>query len=210
MKVIQILPVFMLGGAERMCQALTLELAEKGVDVSVISLFSDKNSITEELEKKGIKIHYLNKKFGLDLSMPRAIYNVLKREKPDIIHMHLQVAKYAVPAAILARVKFRVQTIHNEAHKEETKKERRIRRIFYKFNNVVPVALTEKIKNTVIEEYKLDADKIPVVFNGVNLNNCIVKKDYVVDGNFKILHIGRFFPQKNHIGLINGFSIFHN
>ena len=31
-----------------------------------------------------------------------------------------------------------------------------------------------------------------------------------MNGNFKILHIGRFSEQKNHIGLLKAFKLFHD
>ena len=49
-----------------------------------------------------------------------------------------------------------------------------------------------------------------MVFNGIDLSRCIPKTDYSVNGNFKILHIGRFSEQKNHIGLVKAFKLFHD
>lgn len=39
MKIIQIMPEFGLAGAERMCQALTIDLKNKGHEVIVCSLY---------------------------------------------------------------------------------------------------------------------------------------------------------------------------
>lgn len=209
MKIVQIIPEFHLAGGQRMCEDLIYEIQKKGNDVVAISLFSHETEITKRLETTGIKIYYLNKKWGFDLSMPKAIYKVLKIEKPDVVHMHLYVAKYAVPAVLLCGVKCCIHTIHSLAYREDSKKERKLRKLFYKLNWVKPVALSQVVQDSVVEEYKLPANKVPVIYNGIDLNKCVKKENYNISGNFKILHIGRFCEVKNHFGLVNGFCEFH-
>jgi glycosyltransferase involved in cell wall biosynthesis len=41
------------------------------------------------------------------------------------------------------------------------------------------------------------------------LENCIEKENYKNNEVFRVLHVGRFMEQKNHVGLIEAFSIFH-
>lgn len=208
MKVIQIMPEFGLAGAEIMCENLSYELMRQGDDVMIISLYEYHSAITERLEKKGIKVFYLDKKPGLDFSMIGKMIKIFKSEKPDVIHTHRYVMQYAIPAAIIAGVKHRVHTVHNVAQKENTNVARKVNYLFYKFAHVIPVALSEEVQKTIVEEYHIDSRNIPVIFNGIDLSKCIVKTNYEVNDNFNILHIGRFSEQKNHIGLIEAFSIF--
>lgn len=209
MKIVQIMPEFGLAGAETMCENLTYELIELGHEVSVISMYDYHSAITERLENAGVKIEYLNKKPGFDFSMIFAIRKVLRREKAQVIHTHRYCAQYAVPAAILAGVKRRIHTVHNIASKENIKSARKLNKIFFKFFRTIPVALSELIRDSIIEEYRIKKNRIPVILNGVNLSKCEPKVDYSVNGNFKILHIGRFSEQKNHIGLLAAFKVFH-
>lgn len=210
MTIVQVIPMFGLAGAETMCENLTYELVKFGHKVTVISLYDYHSAITKRLENAGVDIRYLGKKRGLDLSMIRKIKRVLKDTKADVVHTHLNSIEYAVPAAILAGVKHRVHTIHNIAEKENEKIARKLNKFFFKHCHVVPVALSELIRESIIREYKLSKDKIPVIFNGIDLSRCIPKTDYSVNGNFKILHIGRFSEQKNHIGLVKAFKLFHD
>ena len=209
MKIIQVMPEFGYAGAETMCENLIYELIDLGNEVTVISMYDYHSAITERLEKAGVEIHYLNKKPGLDLSVIFKIRKILKKIKPDVVHTHRYCAQYAIPAAIVARVKRRVHTVHNVAKKENGKMARRLNKFFFKHCHTIPVALSELIKDTIVEEYKIKRHKIPVVFNGIDLSKCKQKQDYKVQGNFKILHIGRFSEQKNHIGLLEAFNIFH-
>ena len=69
MKVIQVIPNLYMGGAEIMCENLTLELKNMGVDVKIVSLYSCETPITERLQENGIEIIFLDKKPGLDFSI---------------------------------------------------------------------------------------------------------------------------------------------
>lgn len=208
MKIIQIMPEFGLAGAEIMCENLSYELMRHGEEVIVLSLYDYHSVITERLEQNGIRVLYLNKKPGLDLSMIWKMVKIFKSEKPDVIHTHRYVMQYAIPAAIIARIKRRIHTVHNVAQKENTAIARKVNYLFFKFAHVTPVALSNEIQKTIEEEYRMKSYKIPVILNGIDLTKCIEKTCYEVKGQFKILHIGRFSEQKNHIGLIEAFSEF--
>ena len=209
MKVLQITPTLCMGGAETMCENLTNALIKSGVDVTVVSLYSKKTPISERLEDQGVKIIYLGKRNGLDLSMVGKLKKVFKEEKSDVIHTHNNTMQYAIPAAILSGVKRRVHTVHSIAQKELGKFARKAASIFYRRHNLTPVALSETVKKTVQEVYQLPAEKIPVVFNGVDLNKCVVKTDYSSGDIFTIVHVGRFANEKNHIMLVKAFCAFH-
>jgi len=209
MKIIQIMPQFGLAGAETMCENLSYELKKSGHNVIVLSMYDYQSPITERLEKEGIDVRYLGKKLGLDLSIIGKMIKIFKAEKPDVIHTHLYVMKYAIPAAIIAGVKKRVHTVHNIAVKENDYIARKINNIFYKMFRVIPVALSDLIRDSIVEEYRIKKERIPVVYNGVNLSKCIPKNEYSFEGNFIILHIGRFSNQKNHMRLVEGFYLFH-
>lgn len=207
MKVLQIMPEFGLAGAETMCENLSYELVKQGHEIVIVSLYDYHSAITDRLENSGIRIVYLNKKSGLDLSILCKLRNVFKEEKPDVIHTHRYVMIYSVPASFFLGIK-RVHTVHNVAEKEVSKAYRLLYKLFYKINKVTPVALSELIQNTIVEMYSLKPENVPIVFNGVPLEKCIQKKDYRIQGNFKIVNIARFNAQKNHVRLVNVFYTF--
>lgn len=209
MKVIQVMPEFALAGAEIMCENLVYGLQQQGVEVIVVSFYDYHSAITERLEKNGIRMVYLNKKPGFDFSLYRKLYRLFKEEQPDVIHTHRYVTRYAIPSASCAKVKRMVHTVHNVAHKESSKIGRVLNKFFFKYANVIPVALSGLIQETIEKEYKIGKDKVPVVFNGVDLSKCKPKANYTIDGTIKVLHIGRFAEQKNHKGLVRAFEIFH-
>ena len=143
MKVIQVMPNFALAGAEIMCENLIYELRRQGIEVIAVSFFDEHTAITERLEGNGVKIIYLRKKMGLDFSIIKKLRKVFKQEKPDVIHTHRYAPIYAIPAAILARVKCRVHTVHNVAQKENKKFGRLFNKVFFKSSICIPWGIIE-------------------------------------------------------------------
>ncbi len=207
MKIIQIMPEFDLAGAEIMAENLTYSLMKRGHDVVVISMYTKHTPITDRLESRGVKLIYLDKKSGFDISIIGKMKKVFCTEKPDVIHTHRYLARYAVPAAQLARVKGRVHTVHNMAAKEVGSRDRKFNKFFYERLGMYPVAISPEIKRTVIEEYGLPCDSVGMVYNGIDLDNCIPKSDYSLGERINLLHVGRFNYQKNHEGIIRAFRL---
>jgi glycosyltransferase involved in cell wall biosynthesis len=196
-----------LAGAETMVENLSCGLAAEGCDVLVISFFDLHTAITERIENRGIKIKYLGKKRGFDPSIISKMRKIIKAYQPDVIHTH----RYVLPYAFLASMGFkakRVHTVHNVAQKEQTKVGKNINRVLFRYFNVVPVALSKEIQRTIQEVYGLPDNRIPVVFNGIDLSRCIVKESYARKDTFTVLHIGRFMDVKNHELLLRSFARF--
>lgn len=209
MKVIQVIPNLRMGGAEIMCETLSLELAKNGVNVKIVSLYNEVTPISQRLSQAGIEIVFLDKKRGMDLSIIRKLKKIFREEAPDVVHSHLNAQKYAMLAAIRTGISDRVHTVHSVADKELSKFDKILAKFFYKRCGVIPVALSELVQQTVLDVYGISAHSVPIVLNGIDLSNCIPKCDYDMGDTFKILHIGRFSEEKNHKGLIDAFAIFH-
>ena len=208
--VFQIIPAMEVGGAEIMVENLSMELLIDGFDVTVISMYDYKSIITERLEKNKIPVIYMNKKKGIDLKIIFKMYKLIKEKKPDIVHTHLYTMPYAITAAFFARVPIRIHTIHSIATKEVGKFKRIINYFFYSFCNVIPVSISPNVKESIIAEYDLSQEQVPMIYNGTNLKKCILKKDYDLGNNIKIIHIGSFKEAKNHVELIESFKIIHD
>ncbi len=208
MKIIQIIPRLGMGGAETMCENLSTELMKSGNEVIIISLSNDRTPISKRLEKNGIPVLYLGKKNGLDIKTIIKLRKVLKKEKPDIIHSHTHALKYCVIADLFLHHK-KIHTVHSIASKESTKIDQKLNKIFFKVNKVVPVALSELVKKTIIDCYRLDADNIPVVFNGCPIEKCIVKDSYTLGEKVNIIHVGSLIELKNHKAMIDAITLLH-
>ena len=58
-----------------------------------------------------------------------------------------------------------------------------------------------------MEVYGLPEEKVSLVPNGIDLSACQEKEDYALHYPVEILHVGRFFPQKNHEVLVQAAAI---
>ena len=210
MKVIQVIPNLYMGGAEIMCETLTLELVKNGVEVKIVSLYNYETPISQRLIQAGVDIVFLEKKRGMDLSIIKKLKKIFEQEKPDVVHSHLNAQKYAMIAAQQVAVPTRVHTVHSVADKELSRIDKILARRFYKKQRVVPVALSELIQQTIVNVYGILPASVPIILNGINLSNCLPKHDYCIEKTIKLLHIGRFSEEKNHKGLIDAFKIFHS
>lgn len=204
MKIIQVIPLLDLAGAETMCENLTNGLIKLGHEVTVVSLYDYQSVVTERMQRNGINIVYLNKKNGADISIIFKLIKIFREYKPEVVHSHLYAGKYAHIAASLCRIPGKIYTIHNIATKEAGRLNRLFNRFLFKKCNVIPVSLSEKIQKSVMLEYNIESIFTPVVFNGVPMEKCHKKNDYA--GNKKILHVGRFTTAKNHEVLVKSIA----
>nr|MBQ8244351.1 glycosyltransferase [Oscillospiraceae bacterium] len=206
MKILQVIPYFCFGGAETMCENLTYALTKAGHEVCVVSLYPERTPIAQRMEQAGVRLVYLDKKLGLDVSMIPKLYKLMKQEAPDAVHTHLDVIKYAVAAARLAGVKHCVHTVHNVAEKEaEGWLQKLVNGFYFRMGWSVPAALSPEVQRTILSFYGLPEDRVPVVYNGIDLSRCIPKTEYALGPTVKLLNIGRFNEQKNHKGLLESF-----
>ncbi len=210
MKIVQVIPSFGVAGAEIMCETLLYELRKRGHEVLAISLYDEHTVITERLESAGVDVRYLHKKSGFDFSLFGKLKKLFKEEKPDVVHTHLYASKYAVLAAKKAKVPRIVHTVHSLAEYEQKGLGRKLQKRFYQKRRVTPVAISDAVQASIESLYGLPKEEIPVVYNGIDLTKCKVKTSYEVEGNFKILHVGRFAEVKNHAGLLRAFERFHS
>lgn len=206
MRIMQVIPVFQLAGAETMCENLCIALKAMGHEVSAISLYTEHTAITQRLEEAGIRVIYLDKHPGVDFSIYKKLIGLFRKEKPDVVHTHIYASRYAQPAAILSGVTHRIHTVHNVAQREQTNIGKKINRLLFRFFHVTPVALSAEVQKTIYEVYGLAEPKVPVVLNGVNISKCIRKESYDNNQVFKVLHVGRFMAVKNHEAMLHALA----
>ena len=208
MKIVQVIPYFCFGGAETMCEDLASALEKLGHSVTVVCLLPERTPISERMERAGIRVRYLDKKLGLDLSMIPKLTKLFREEKPDVVHTHLNVLKYTAPAAKLAGVPRCVHTIHNLADKEaEGRVSGMISGFVFRKGLSIPVALSPLVHQSIVDYYGLEAERIPTVFNGIPLDRCIPRETYALGEKAVLVHVGRFNEQKNHGGLLEAFQL---
>lgn len=201
------MPDFELAGAQTMLENLVNELDKnENIDVLVCSFFSMKSQITERIEKNNIPIYYLGKHKGLDPIMLFKLARLLKKIKPDVIHTHRYSLKYIMPALKISKLKGVkiIHTLHSIATMEVPKRLQKKQNRWFMEKKVIPVAISNGVKDSMKQIYEIHQSEIPIIYNGIPLEKCLEKRDYHLKN--KILHIGRFSDVKNHKELISLFE----
>lgn len=198
-KVMVVAQSLRVGGAEAMIENLAYALLKEGCDVRVVVLQPGETIISERMHKRGVTLVMMNKKPGMDLRLIGRLANVMCEYGPDVIHSHLPILHYVVPAAKRAGISNLVHTIHNMASKE-TKSwlKGAYYGHLYRSGDVVPVALTDTTRDSLVNRYGISSHRVPIVANGIDLSLYRSERSYDAGDTLEIVHIGRFEEAKNH------------
>lgn len=211
MKVMQVIPSFGMGGAEKVVLNYLRSSKKLGIDMQAVSLYPPTGSAYDRtIKKEGLDVVYLKKKKGYDLSVIHGIDREIMKYCPDIIHTHLHSLKYVLLSKS-AKQKKLFHTIHNPPKKDTTILDRTIHGICYHTGRVTPIALHEGLADEVNAYYRIGHTKI--IYNAICLDDyksSVGKSEIrmalgIPRGNFVVGHVGSFKKQKNHAFLIEIF-----
>ena len=202
MKVVLFTPGLVTGGAETMAARLATSLADENVDLEVICLSEEQNTVNElKIKNKGIKIHYLNKKGGASIKTIIKSWKLLNKIKPDVVHSHISGTIYAIPWVFFHKTKL-VHTIHTKPDVEFSKKVTNIFKFMVKRNKMILVAVSKENHKIAKKFYKFDDKKIKYVNNPVEIKNYY--KDLNRDDNYiTYINVSRQDLNKNQIMMVN-------
>ncbi|HXB70787.1 MAG TPA: glycosyltransferase [Candidatus Acidoferrales bacterium] len=211
-RVLHILPVLGVAGAERMAADLVVALAG-AYDVGAVGLYPTMHSVTEQaMSQAGIPLWRLNKRPGLDVRMFHRIHRVFREFRPDIVHSHLHVLRYLLPASILRGIPVLVHTVHNLAEREADAAGRIVQRLAFRYR-VIPVAVSGSVAASMRRVYGIeDAVTIP---NGIPLGR--FRADWAArvrwrgelrldERDFLFVATGRLCVQKNPLLMLRAFA----
>lgn len=117
-RVLQVVPSFMPGGAEHMVVHLTCALDSSQFDVAVVSLYGPSGSELEtQLAALRLPVWYLGKRRGPDPRVFWRLDKVLRTFRPHVVHTHLSALFYALPTMLFRRVPMKIYTVHTIAEK---------------------------------------------------------------------------------------------
>jgi len=153
MRIVQLVPSLAVGGGERVVARLAGHLHRWGHTVEVVSLFDPFDTwIEAELRTAGVPMRFLGKRPGLDLRMIPHVTRALARFQPDVLHTHMGVMKYALPALAVSPSRVVVHTLHNLAEHEVERPSRFVQRLAFR-RGVVPVAIGEGVAESMRRIY---------------------------------------------------------
>lgn len=217
MKILQVIPALASGGGERFTVDLSNELAKRGFEVILVTLFNIEEQEIWRFYKDSIdpkiKLVCLNKKLGFDYKIYYSLYKVIKKEKPTIVHSHLSTFRYLLPSCIrFKKVKF-IHTLHSDANKLlHTKYDYYLSKVLYK-KWIKPVCISKESKESYNKLYGYSNSTL-IVNGRNNLTKTSSFKEVETfftkikeNKSIKVLlHIGRFSKEKNQQNLIKAIN----
>jgi glycosyltransferase involved in cell wall biosynthesis len=213
MRVLHIIPTLGIAGAERIVASLAVRHRRSGHVAGVVSLFGPQRTwIEDELAASDIPVFFLGKRPSVDLRMIPRIARAASTFRPDVVHTHLAVLKYALPALVMSNRCPVVHTVHNLAQHELERPSRVVHHFAFRLG-VAPVAIGERVAESIRVLYGFSPRRI--IPNGIELRGCApdpiarveIRKELGIPADAPtFMSVGRLAPAKNPGALLHAFA----
>lgn len=202
------------GGAQKLINDLLPRMAQRGLDVSVIIISSDREKYIENLRKNNIEVHVMPEEASNHLKRIIYLKKYIEAHDFDIVHANLYpMFYYCSIVKMISKKKFMlVMTEHNTDNRR-----RRMPLlqplesfIYGRYNKII--SISEMTQENLLNWVKpKDIQRYVVIDNGVDVDSfrkaspfSISEIDESCDpGDIYIGMVGSFTEQKNHVSMIN-------
>jgi glycosyltransferase involved in cell wall biosynthesis len=213
LRILQLAPALVVGGAERTVALLARELRRAGHTVAVVSMYPSCGSwIEEDLRREGIPLSFLGKHPGLDVRMVPRIARIIRSFRPEVVHTHMYALQYTFPSLAASWRCRAVHTLHSVAEREAHLPGRMLQQLAFRAR-VVPVAIGGAVAESVRRVYGLTAPA--VIPNGIPVVDYApapgtrdqVRADLAIPrGAPTFVSVGRLEEVKNTAAVLRAFA----
>lgn len=201
------IPTLASAGAERFVTELACSIDKsKFQSVVVVTNRLDKSSA---FYKKLFdnKIEVVDVSASNYLKETRKIINVIKKYQPIVIHSNVGAALHVLLAQLVCGRKIcHLFTVHSMAYRIFSGVKKKIVSFCFKRHIIVPVAICDTVKHSIVESYGLQETDIECIYHGVDTNTFVPEKEKK-ERPFTFVTVGTLYHIKNHELLINSFSL---
>ena len=167
MHIMYIIDSLKVGGAEMLLLAMVRQFA---ADHDVTVVYFTPGPLEEDMRSLGVPIHRIS---TMGIKDPRVIPRLvamMREQKPDVVHTHLSKSDVAgLMAAAMAGVPVRISSIHNVDPWRQKKWLSEIMKQWTKTSHHM-IAVSEGVRDYVLEYSDYPAEKITTVANGIDLD----------------------------------------
>ncbi|MCE2009746.1 glycosyltransferase [Enterobacter sp. 22146] len=213
MKIVYVITGLSMGGAEKQVCLLADKMAERGNEVSLVSLGSNAKVLPEHKDVKVIQMSMSKEPLSLMKTL-FSLRRIIKSQEPDVVHSHLF---HANIICRLLRCFTRINILISSSHSRY--EGGRLRMFLYRITsplcdlitNVSIDAINENIRKKIAPR-----DKIIAVGNGIDTNKFkfhsaakkkILSEFFLDEEHTIMLSVGRFTEAKDYSNLLHAFKI---
>lgn len=201
------------GGAEKIFTKL-IENFCNNFNICAIT-FTNDGVYYDRIKQKNVKLYTLKRKINNTIFYSIRLAKILKKEKPDKVISFLYYPNIIVYlTSLIYNYKYIVcERSNHRLYLKNTLKHKiwkfLLKKSYQKAIHVV--AVSEKTKKFIIEDFKIDKNKIQVIYNGINFEELdFLSLENTPEFNKDLKHIvavGRLSEAKNYPLLLNSFSL---
>ena len=199
-----------------MASELMIALSERH-EVGALSLYRlPGSSLETRLRQAGVSLWHLGKGDGFDPRVFFGVDRIVRDFRPDVVHTHLYVLRYALPALLRRPVPLALHTVHNQAEHEADSLNRILQRWAFR-RRVIPVAISNQIALSVERLYGMPCKAIipnciPVErYGGAPAEGIRWREEEGFSRDFVLLaSVGRLTAQKDPLTLVQAFAAVSN
>lgn len=202
----QVLHSLHVGGAEMLAYRLATQLREQFR--FVFACLDDLGELGEELRNAGFPVEVLGRKAGLDVGCAVRLARFCKRHAVDLVHAHQFTPFFysLVPKVFWRRPRV-LFTEHGRTFPDFPRRKRMLfNRLMLRRKDRV-VAVGGAVRQALIDNEGIPADRIDVIYNGVDLTDfspqperrdSVRRELRLADDEFAIMQVARLDPVKDH------------
>lgn len=205
MKILRLTTLLDFGGQEKQYLNFT-EKPELLKNEYVFAAIGYGGNAEKVLKERGFEVHVLNRNFSIrNLSNIWAVYQLIKKVKPDVVHTAAAEANFhGIIAAKLAGVSTIIgEEIGIPNHSSTAQK---VFRWVYKLGDKV-IGVSKSVKNHLVKTGEIPEEKGVVIYNPVSIPRAFSKNPST---SFQIVYVGRLEKVKNVATLIQAFAKIQN
>lgn len=209
-KILYLITGLNIGGAEIVLRNLLNGLDKERFEPVVLSI-TPIGEIGEKIREDGFRVLELGVKNKWNFLPILKLVKIIRQEKPTILHCHLFHAIFLGRIiGKFCRVPIIISTIHNEYFGGVLRE--KLLRYTDRFCNL-STNVSQKAAEIIIQKKIVPANKIEVVYNGINLKDFEIKRNEVCQRIHKeldikenqplLVSVGRLTKQKGYVYLFN-------
>ena len=198
------------GGIEAMITNLSNEMVKtESVKIGLLLEIGENDVFLNKLDKRVSVVSMQSNGVVSKLVLIWRVFQFLRHEDADVVHIHGFFAYYALAVLLLHRSKNFFYTMHNDSYNEGTVWDLRfafLKRFCFKKGWIHPVTISHASKQSFTELYRVDSK---LIYNGVptpQIQPAGLEKFRLTPQTRLFVHAGRISPQKNQIVMCEVFK----